>query len=306
MDRINHASAEADKFGAGKDGFTDGDPVDPSSGTVVNEDFLDGVQEELIGLIEAAGETPTNADYTQLASVLLARVAAGGYQASEGIQFSGLADAQSRLYDYTDSGVDDKICWATFGTIGEQVKMYYSRESIEFARNCVWNGTGWNSNGSDECVVIVDLRADGTGPGLTIERELVANAFTETTLFRGQPAAPTTAQANLVYPAALPKAIGHVQVLSGGTPAVGTGNVNISNTVGKEVGGALSINFDTPFADTNYIVQVTNRNPTSGWVQHSVVNVSVSEFWVTTHNSGGLVDPTSDTIQFNITVHGAQ
>lgn len=70
MDRINDPTAEADKFGAGKDGFTEGDGglVLP---TRVRSPWLDGVQEELLGLIEGMGVTPDSGDFTQLSSILL-------------------------------------------------------------------------------------------------------------------------------------------------------------------------------------------------------------------------------------------
>jgi len=65
MDRINDPTAEADKFGAGKDGFTEGDPglVDR---TIVRAAWLDGVQEEIVRVIEGAGLTPSSADLGQL------------------------------------------------------------------------------------------------------------------------------------------------------------------------------------------------------------------------------------------------
>jgi len=75
MDRINHASAEADKFGAGKDGWTNGDPLDESTGTVPQEEWFDGVQEELVGLIEDAGLTPDAAQYNQVREALGVRFA---------------------------------------------------------------------------------------------------------------------------------------------------------------------------------------------------------------------------------------
>jgi len=69
MDRIDDPTAEADKFGAGKDGFTEGDPglVDP---TAVSAAWLDGVQEEIVAVIEDAGLTPSNASLAQLLAAL--------------------------------------------------------------------------------------------------------------------------------------------------------------------------------------------------------------------------------------------
>jgi hypothetical protein len=56
MHRIDSPNAEADKFGSGKDGFTEGTPgsVLPTETT---DDWLDGVQEELCNVIENADIT---------------------------------------------------------------------------------------------------------------------------------------------------------------------------------------------------------------------------------------------------------
>lgn len=69
MDRIDDPSKQADKFGVGKAGFTNGDPglVDP---TAVPAEWLDGVQEEIIRAIEAGGLTPDAGDLGQLSAVL--------------------------------------------------------------------------------------------------------------------------------------------------------------------------------------------------------------------------------------------
>lgn len=70
MDRITHASADADLFGSGKDGFTDGDPVNGQEATVATQDFFNGVQEEVLGVIEDAGLTPSNANFAQLLNAI--------------------------------------------------------------------------------------------------------------------------------------------------------------------------------------------------------------------------------------------
>lgn len=54
MHRIDHATKDVDLFGSGKDGFTEGTPGTEAA-TVVTDDWLNGVQEELISPIEAVG-----------------------------------------------------------------------------------------------------------------------------------------------------------------------------------------------------------------------------------------------------------
>ena len=304
MDRINHASAEADKFGAGKDGFTDGDPVDPSSGTIINEDFLDGVQEELIGLIEAAGNTPSNADYTQLQDVLMAIVSGtGGYKATEGLFFSTLADTEPRIIDF-GSPIYDRYVIAEFGPGTERIMVYFSGISLDISYNCYYSDvTGWISTGSNPRMMTI---SPSSGV-IQFNKTLVSNSFTEQFTIDSTRSAPGTAEAGYLHPAALTKAIGYVSILSGGTATMNSGSVNFTSTVGKEVGGAVSMNFQTPFADTSYIAQVTSRYSTVGSRRMYVNNATTSQVRVTTYDSSGtLVDPTTDTIQFNITVCGAQ
>lgn len=66
MERINGSAVAVDLHGAGKDGFRDGNKALGIAATVVNAEYMNGVQEEIIRTIEAAGLTPTAADNTQL------------------------------------------------------------------------------------------------------------------------------------------------------------------------------------------------------------------------------------------------
>lgn len=59
MYRITTSDRVVDKFGAGKDGFSDGDPMVPEDGTTLDAGWHDRVQEELCRQIEYWGWTPT-------------------------------------------------------------------------------------------------------------------------------------------------------------------------------------------------------------------------------------------------------
>ncbi|HET6606754.1 MAG TPA: hypothetical protein VFG62_08810 [Rhodopila sp.] len=56
--------------------FTDGDTTGGVSATIVTQDWLNGVQEELVGLVEGVGETPSMTTLTQVAQAI--RRYAGG------------------------------------------------------------------------------------------------------------------------------------------------------------------------------------------------------------------------------------
>lgn len=66
MERINGSAVATDLHGAGKDGFRDGNKALGIAATVVNAEFMNAVQEEIVRTIEAGGLTPTAADNTQL------------------------------------------------------------------------------------------------------------------------------------------------------------------------------------------------------------------------------------------------
>lgn len=66
MHRIDHVTASKNHNGAGKNGFTEGDPVGGVAPTVVTDDWLNDVQENVCEVIEAEGITLVKADGSQL------------------------------------------------------------------------------------------------------------------------------------------------------------------------------------------------------------------------------------------------
>jgi len=54
MHRIDTSTAQKDKFGAGKNGFTGGNPQTGELPTALDQDFFDSIQEEISAPIEAA------------------------------------------------------------------------------------------------------------------------------------------------------------------------------------------------------------------------------------------------------------
>lgn len=70
MHRIDGDGFEADKNGAGKDGFTNGNPLTDVEATSITEDWLNDVQEELCSAIEGAGASLVKGTQNQLRQVL--------------------------------------------------------------------------------------------------------------------------------------------------------------------------------------------------------------------------------------------
>jgi len=70
MQRISTLSRLLNKFGVGKDGFKDGDLANGITATNLNADWCNGLQEEVISVIEQAGLTPSNATLNQLMTAI--------------------------------------------------------------------------------------------------------------------------------------------------------------------------------------------------------------------------------------------
>lgn len=54
MHRIDTKTAQKDKFGAGKNGFTRGNPQTGTPATDLDDDYFDMLQEELCSVVEAS------------------------------------------------------------------------------------------------------------------------------------------------------------------------------------------------------------------------------------------------------------
>lgn len=77
MHRIDTSTAQKDKFGAGKNGFTGGNPQTGELPTALNAEFFDSVQEEIASIIEAAGIALSSASNNQLLAAVKGLVGPG-------------------------------------------------------------------------------------------------------------------------------------------------------------------------------------------------------------------------------------
>lgn len=68
--RIDTPSAQKDKFGAGKNGFTRGNPQTGEQATALDDDYFDMLQEELVGIVESAGIALDKAKHDQILTAL--------------------------------------------------------------------------------------------------------------------------------------------------------------------------------------------------------------------------------------------
>lgn len=272
MDRINHASAEADKFGAGKDGFTDGVPTDPSSGTVVNEDFLDGVQEELVGLIEAAGLTPTNASYAQLLIALMHKEVVSTetvYHADQPLLFkSGEFDDDEARIQSNHAATGSRYPLVQSGASGH-LKIYHDDgHGIWFADNVTdTTGSGfWTEDAANSAVARLSLEENTTGvPGPSVSFYYDpdgAGSFNQRFTVTGHKAADTTPTSNSLYAIATPKVAARLNTNGAGGLVAQSNSHGIDIASSSVTASYIEVAFGTPFADTNYIIQLTNADGT--------------------------------------------
>ncbi|MBJ4955690.1 hypothetical protein JGF37_12370 [Salmonella enterica subsp. enterica serovar Goldcoast] len=70
MHRIDTPTAQKDKFGAGKNGFTRGNPQTGTPATGLDDDYFDMLQEELAGVVEATGVNLEKSKHNQLLTAL--------------------------------------------------------------------------------------------------------------------------------------------------------------------------------------------------------------------------------------------
>ncbi|EAC1718435.1 hypothetical protein D9J52_24785 [Escherichia coli] len=72
MHRIDTKTAQKDKFGAGKNGFTRGNPQTGTPATDLDDDYFDMLQEELCSVVEASGASLAKGRHDQLLTALRA------------------------------------------------------------------------------------------------------------------------------------------------------------------------------------------------------------------------------------------
>ena len=72
MHRIDTKTAQKDKFGAGKNGFTRGNPHTGTPATDLDDDYFDMLQEELCSVVEASGASLEKGRNDQLLTALRA------------------------------------------------------------------------------------------------------------------------------------------------------------------------------------------------------------------------------------------
>ncbi|MCH6460645.1 hypothetical protein MMN52_08530 [Escherichia coli] len=122
MHRIDTKTAQKDKFGAGKNGFTRGNPQTGTPATDLDDDYFDMLQEELCSVVEASGASLEKWRHDQLLTalraLLLSRKNPFGDIKSDGtvqtaLENLGLGEAAKRNVGTGDNQIPDMGAFAS-------------------------------------------------------------------------------------------------------------------------------------------------------------------------------------------------
>ena len=122
MHRIDTKTAQKDKFGAGKNGFTRGNPQTGTPATDLDDDYFDMLQEELCSVVEASGASLEKGRHDQLLTalreLLLSRKNPFGDIKSDGtvktaLENLGLGEAAKRNVGNGQNQIPDMAAFAS-------------------------------------------------------------------------------------------------------------------------------------------------------------------------------------------------
>ncbi|HBB4097334.1 hypothetical protein [Escherichia coli] len=132
MHRIDTKTAQKDKFGAGKNGFTRGNPQTGTPATDLDDDYFDMLQEELCSVVEASGASLEKARHDQLLTalraLLLSRKNPFGDIKSDGtvktaLENLGLGEAAKRDVGTGENQIPDMVSFSG-------VRDYYGKQLL--------------------------------------------------------------------------------------------------------------------------------------------------------------------------------
>lgn len=122
MHRIDTPTAQLDKFGQGKNGFTNGDPTTGRRSTDLNSDMWDAIQEEIANAIEGNGIALEKSKHNQLLLAIRKAITDSGFLKKSN-DLSDLQDkiiSRSNLQVYSQSECDNKYAKIT-GDINQKL-----------------------------------------------------------------------------------------------------------------------------------------------------------------------------------------
>ena len=122
MHRIDTKTAQKDKFGAGKNGFTRGNPQTGTPATDLDDDYFDMLQEELCSVVEASGASLEKGRHDQLLTALRALLLSrknpfGDGTVKTALENLGLGEAAKRNVGTGANQIPDMSLFASINTV---------------------------------------------------------------------------------------------------------------------------------------------------------------------------------------------
>ncbi|EPS5462984.1 hypothetical protein ACVE1B_004292 [Escherichia coli] len=130
MHRIDTKTAQKDKFGAGKNGFTRGNPQTGTPATDLDDDYFDMLQEELCSVVEASGASLEKGRHDQLLTALRALLLSRKNPFSDiksdgtvktALENLGLGESAKRNVGNGENQIPDMSFWTVTGGNGNFV-----------------------------------------------------------------------------------------------------------------------------------------------------------------------------------------
>lgn len=125
MHRIDTPTAQIDKFGHGKNGFTNGDPSTGRRATDLNSDMWDAVQEEISNAIESTGLTLDKTKHNQLYLAIQKAITDKGYLLKNENLYDlpSKTTARTNLDVYSKYETDNRYLKLTGGKLNGQLEI---------------------------------------------------------------------------------------------------------------------------------------------------------------------------------------
>ena len=152
MDRISTSSKAVDLFGVGKHGWKDGNIAGGITPTSLNAAWFNGAQEELLAVIEGAGQVPAAATLTQLRQAIDIMVrqqsaavctAAGTADAITGVFTPVVAALINGLTLYIRSSLANTTATPTFQANATLAKIIVKGNGLALAAGDIAGGGHW-------------------------------------------------------------------------------------------------------------------------------------------------------------------
>jgi len=281
IDFDDNIGAVEDKHGAGKDGFTNGTPTDPSTGTIPQDYWFDQVQEEIASVIELTGGTLDEGNLQQLYEAISRRcLVKNEYVTNElvsPIQWTDFlsnagGDNIARMSDDSVGGDTYRLIFRSATNTGNYVRLFAYNLGWAVSTNCYRNGsdTSWVRDiGKSYCALIQLQTSDlGIGPAIGMFKD----PDTGSGNFQWTNTAYTSWE-NFVF-LTKQRVRGKVVTVPGDTATLILGNTGIATaTSSNSASGLITVTFGA-FTSQHYNVQATLVG--QGAVGYAVEVASVS------------------------------